>query len=232
MTALGYIRRSKESGQRTVSLETQAAAIHQYADANGLLLAEVLSDDGVSGGKRTRLVRIESAVRRHRARVVVVYHLDRFARDVAALLDTLRAYHRRGVELHVVGRGHVEVESEAGFLLTGVEGLMAEAFRRTVSRKTKDALKRLRSQGRRISRHIEYGYTLASDGLTLTEHPDEQRVLGLIRELGRTCSTRELARRLAEQGITSRGGKPFASSTLSVLLRRTAHNRAVVGTAA
>jgi DNA invertase Pin-like site-specific DNA recombinase len=78
--ALGYVRRSKESGERTVSLETQAAAIRQYAAANGLALDEVLSDDGVSGGRRQRLVRIEAAVRRHRARVVVVYHLDRFAR--------------------------------------------------------------------------------------------------------------------------------------------------------
>jgi DNA invertase Pin-like site-specific DNA recombinase len=52
MTALGYIRRSKESGQRTISLATQEAAIRQCAEANGLALAKVLSDDGVSGGRR------------------------------------------------------------------------------------------------------------------------------------------------------------------------------------
>src|SRR5438552_937309 len=35
-----------------------------------------------------------SAMRWHRAGVVICYHLDRFARDVAALLDTLRVWAR------------------------------------------------------------------------------------------------------------------------------------------
>jgi DNA invertase Pin-like site-specific DNA recombinase len=124
-TALGYVRRSKESGARTVSLDEQVAQIRRYAAAQGWELVEIVTDDGVSGGKRARLTRLETLVRTHRARAVVVYHLDRFARDVAALLDAVHSYSRRGVELHVVGRGRVEVDTASGFLVTGVEGLMA-----------------------------------------------------------------------------------------------------------
>ena len=139
MIALGYVRRSKESSARTVSLEDQRERINAYCVEHGWQLAEVLVDDGVSGGRRERLDRIAARVRAAGARAVVVYHLDRFARDVAALLDSLRAFSRRGVELHVVGRGCIEADTASGFLVTGVEGLMAEHFRRLISEKTRDA---------------------------------------------------------------------------------------------
>ena len=218
MTAVGYVRRSKESGARTVSLEEQAAKIRAYCSERRWSLAEVVTDDGVSGGRRERLVRLATVVRRHRARAVVVYHLDRFARDVAALLDTLRAFSRRGVELHVVGRGRVEADTATGLLLTGVEGLMAEHYRRLIGEKTRDALARLKDRGRRVSGRLPYGYRLALDGLHLEPDPAEQEVLALIRRLGRARSLRALREALAKRGILARNGRPFAVSTLSRLV--------------
>ena len=76
-----------------------------------------------------------------------MYHLDRFARDLAATLDYLRRFARRGVELHVVGRGRVEADTTSGFIVTAVEGLAAEHYRRVISEKTRDALARLRPSG-------------------------------------------------------------------------------------
>src|SRR5580765_620418 len=58
VTAIGYVRRSKESGERTVSLEDQRARIAAYCAERGWLLAEILADDGVSGGNRERLERL------------------------------------------------------------------------------------------------------------------------------------------------------------------------------
>jgi hypothetical protein len=54
MVALGHIRRSKESGARTVSLGDQRAGIADYLPGPGLV--EVLANDGVSGGRRERSV--------------------------------------------------------------------------------------------------------------------------------------------------------------------------------
>lgn len=62
MITLGYIRRSKESGARTVSLEDQQARIEGYCQERGWSLAEVLADDGVSGGRRERLERLAERV--------------------------------------------------------------------------------------------------------------------------------------------------------------------------
>jgi DNA invertase Pin-like site-specific DNA recombinase len=92
--------------------------------------------------------RLAERVRATGARAIVVYHLDRFARDLAGTLDDLRRFARRGVELHVVGRGRVEAETASGFIVTAVEGLAAERYRRLISEKTRDALARLRAAAR------------------------------------------------------------------------------------
>ncbi len=126
LIALGYVRRNKESGARTVSLEDQRARIEAYCQERGWRLTEVLADDGVSGGRRERLERLAERVTTTHARVIVVYPLDRFERDLAATLDYLRRFSRRGVELHVVGRGQVEADTATGFIVTAVEGLAAE----------------------------------------------------------------------------------------------------------
>ncbi len=212
MRAIGYVRRSKESDTKTVSLEGQTEKITSYCNEKGLKLAELVTDDGVSGGDRDRLERLESVVRRHKAQAVVVYHLDRFARDVAALLDKLRAYRKRGIKLHVVGRGEIEVDSATGFLVTGVEGLMAEHYRRLIGEKTRDALARLKAKGRRFSRIVPYGYRITEDGVHLEADSDEQEVIEIIWTA--TGSVRSISKELAARGIVSRNGKPFSSASL------------------
>jgi site-specific DNA recombinase len=213
MVAIGYARRSKESGARTVSLQEQAEQIRRYASQQGWALAEVVVDDGISGGKRSRLARLEAVVRAHRARIVCVYHLDRYARDVAALLDGVRAYSRRGVELHVVGRGRVETESASGFLVTAVEGGLGEHYRRLIGEKTRDSLQHLRARGRVYTRIAPYGYE-AQEG-RLVPHHGEQATLSLIASLrGAGASWRTVCGQLAERGITQRNGQPWSVALL------------------
>ncbi len=219
MIALGYVRRSKESGARTVSLEDQRARIESYCQERGWSLAEVLADDGVSGGRRERLERLAERVKAIRARAIVVYHLDRFARDLAATLDYLRRFARRGVELHVVGRGRVEADTASGFIVTAVEGLAAEHYRRVISEKTRDALARLRAKGRRVSRFAPYGFRLAAGG-RLVANPREQALLGQIGALRRRgLSLRAISRALARRGALARNGRPFGPSTLLGIVR-------------
>jgi site-specific DNA recombinase len=220
MIALGYVRRSKESSDRTISLEDQRARIETYCQEHGWSLAEVLADDGVSGGRRERLERLAERVKATGARAIVVYHLDRFARDLAATLDYLRRFARRGVELHVVGRGRVEADTATGFIVTAVEGLAAEHYRRVISEKTRDALARLRAKGRRVSRFAPYGYRLAPGG-RLVVSSKEQALLGNIGVLrGQGLSLRAISRDLAGRGTLARNGRPFRPSTLLGIVRK------------
>lgn len=218
MVAIGYVRRSKESAYRTVSLEDQTARIRTYCHEQSFSLAEIITDDGVSGGKRTRFERIRAALRRHRARVVVVYHLDRYARDLAGGLDTLDSFARKGVQLHVVGRGRIEAESASGFLTTSVELLMSEHYRRAISEKTRDALARLRSQGRRTSRFPPYGFRFGPDERSLQPVEAEQRAIREARRLRPGRSLRALSAEMAQRGFVARSGRPFSPKVLASLV--------------
>jgi site-specific DNA recombinase len=218
VVALGYVRRSKESGARNVSLEDQHERIVAYCHERGWQLAEVQADDGVSGGRRERLDRLAERVRATKARVIVVYHLDRFARDLAATLDYLRRFARSGVELHVVGRGRVEADTATGFIVTAVEGLAAEHYRRVISEKTRDALARLRAKGRRVSRFAPYGYKLGPQGLLVSD-PKEQTILAEISRLrAGGLSLRAISETLVAGGVLARNGRPFAPMTLARLV--------------
>jgi site-specific DNA recombinase len=226
VVALGYVRRSKESSARTVSLKDQRERIAAYCVDRGWALAAVVTDDGVSGRRRERLVRLDAKVRETGASRVVIYHLDRLARDAAALLDWLERAARRGIELHVVGRGRIETQSASGYLVAGIEGVVAAHYRKVISEKTRHALARLRANGRRVSRFAPYGHRLASGG-RLVVNPKEQAVLVQIatfRRRGR--SLRAISRALAARGVLARNGRPFGPSTLLGLVR----NRTVPNT--
>lgn len=216
--AIAYVRRSKESTEKTVSLADQEARVRAYIEAQGWKVAAVLIDDGISGGKRGRFDRIRQAVAEHRASAVVTYHLDRFARDVAGLLDELRDFSRKGVALHVVGRGRIEIESASGFLTTSIEGVLAEHYRRVIGEKTRDALSRLREQGRRYSNVLPYGFAAEADG-RLVEVVDEQATLGRMFDLrAEGLSLRAISARLAAEGRLARNGKPFAAEVVRALV--------------
>src|SRR5439155_24848960 len=209
---LGYARRSKESTARTVSLEDQRARIETYCQEHEWSLAEVVADDGVSGGRRQRLERLAERVKVAGARVIIVYHLDRFARDLAATLDYLRRFARRGVELHVVGRGRVEADTASGFIVTAVEGLAAEHYRRVISEKTTDALARLRAKGHRVSRFTSYGTRLGPGG-TVVSHPREQAILVKITRLKAAgLSLRAISAALANKPVAPRNVRPVSET--------------------
>ena len=218
MKAVGYVRKSKASTDQSVSLEDQAERIRAYCREQGWPVAEILIDDGISGGKRERFQRIRDALRQHRATVLIVYHLDRFARDLAGGLDTLDGFAKRGVELHVVGRGRIEADTASGFLTTSVELLMAEHYRRAIGEKTRDALARLRAQGRRYSNILPYGYDATPEGF-LVENQAEQRTISRMAALrDQGLPYRAVATELTTEGFVARGGRPFATSSVHKIL--------------
>jgi site-specific DNA recombinase len=108
----------------------------------------------------------------------------------------------------------VEANTASGFIVTAVEGLAAEHYRRVISEKTRDALARLRASGRRVSGRLPYGFRLAADGRTLEPNPEEQAALAAIRRLACGRTVRALSRELAKRGIMTRTGRPFEAKTL------------------
>ena len=222
-TALGYIRRSKKSDDRTVSLEAQRGHILEYCKRQGFDLRHVVEHDGVSGTKRARFAALEAAVAQIRPNLIVVYQLDRLARDVAGLLDYLRSLARRGIRVMETSGNEIKLTEPGDFLSTGVQGLFAEFFPILVSRKTRDALGALRSRGRRYSNLTPFGYRHVQDGVdcegnpicALLEDPNEQTALRIIER----CKINGLGARralgvLRAEGYTGRASLAVIHKTL------------------
>jgi len=76
MRCLAYLRRSKKSDGKAVSLEAQEKAVRAYALSVGLTIADTIKDDGISGGDNDWFKRIYSMLLHNDARAVVCYHVD------------------------------------------------------------------------------------------------------------------------------------------------------------
>lgn len=221
MKAIGYVRVSSvEQVAEGISLELQAERITAYCKEKGWFLVKVVRDAGISGGDRARYARMLETAKESGASRVVVYHFDRFGRDVSGTLEALRAWTKKGIELHVVGRGRIEVETSSGFLQNTVEQMVAEHFRRIISEKTKDAKAKNKAEGKWNGGCVPFGYMLACDRTRLIEKPDEQKAIRLILRLRRMgLSLREVAARVNAEGFRTKAGRSWKAVQVANVIR-------------
>jgi DNA invertase Pin-like site-specific DNA recombinase len=220
--AIGYCRISKAGDAKSVSIATQKAQIASYATSMGWRLASTVEDNGVSGGRRSRFARLDAAVKEHAALFVVCYSLDRLGRDAAGLLDWTASAARRGIQLHVCGRGLIETSSSSGFLGASVEAVVAQHYRIICSEKTRSALTHLRSAGRRWSCRAPYGARWTQDG-GVEPDPAEQAIITRALAL-RTAglSLRKVSAALTAEGLLGRAGRPLSAETVNSIVRANA----------
>lgn len=224
--AVLYLRRSDASNDspRVISLDVQLAACQAHAEANNFQIADIIRDDGVSGGDRERFERILATVRKTRAKIIVVYHLDRFGRDTVGVIEAMRKLSRSGVQLHVAGQGPVEISSSSGLLSTGILALISEHYRLLCSERQRAAKARLRLEGRVCGAIPPLGYRHENGRVVPDER--EQRVIALVvAARQQNVPWRDIPTVLARLGFLSRAGKPFSDNTL-----RDAYRRRIQGT--
>lgn len=221
--AIGYLRVSTD--RQELGPEAQRAAIEAWAARDGISVVGWHVDTGVSGASaieaRPALCAALTALREHKAGVLVVAKRDRVARDVVIAAMVERAAIAAGARV-VSADGTANGDSPADqFMRTVIDG--ASAYERALIRaRTAAALAAKAAKGERIG-EIAYGFRLASDGVHLEEDPAEQAVMMAVRELRAAgLSGRRIVRELATRGVVSRGGRPLALSQVQRLMVRRA----------
>ncbi len=222
--AVGYIRVSTDrQATEGVSLEAQEARLRAWAAANDAELVAVHVDPGLSGGRADNRPELQAALDdacRLRA-ALVFYSLSRVARSTLDTLVISKRLERAGADLVSLTES-IDTTNAAGKMVFRMLAVLAEFERDLVSERTATAMAHLRSQGRRISGAIPFGFDL--DGDRLVPNPAEQETLSLIRQLreeGR--SLRAIAAELEARGIaTKSGGTTWAPKVLAGLLERVA----------
>lgn len=149
---------------------------------------------------------------------VVVYKLDRFARDIIEMVTIHRMIKAKGCRIHSLNDSNADDE-----LYMSIMGAIAQKERETLSIRIKSKLDYKREKGEKLGGKNPYGYVTKKSGdcKKLIPNPDEQPTLNLMMELfDQGLSYRNIARELTRLGHMNRLGKPFQQMTVyNILLR-------------
>jgi DNA invertase Pin-like site-specific DNA recombinase len=224
MRAIGYVRVSTEKqADFGVSLEAQEAKVRAMAVVQGAELTEVIVDAGESAKslQRPGMERLLSLVDAGAVDVVIIAKLDRLTRSVKDLAELLERFTRRDVSLVSVAES-LDTGTAAGRLVLNIMTAVSQWEREAIGERTRDAMRHKRANGERVGT-IRFGFRLAEDGSCLVEDPDEQDVIGRIRELKAAGHTlQEIADELNRQGHTTRHGTAWRFQYVAAVLKAAA----------
>lgn len=209
MTAIGYIRVSTEEQARGgLSLQMQRSKIEAYCELHGLGAPIFFSDEGISGkaiAARPGLkALIERAVQSGQGTHVVIYKIDRIARNVRELLELVEKFDKAGVAFHSVCE-HIDTKSATGRFFMTIIAAIAEWEAGVISERTRDVLQRKRDNGERLGAprfgwKVVYGPDLDVRGRSMphyVEIPEQQQCIERILKLNEQgISGRAIAREL------------------------------------
>lgn len=220
---IGYIRVSTDKqADEGLSLDAQRARIQGMAMAQGISLADVIVDAGVSAKSLDRpgMARLLSLVDAGAVQTILVAKLDRLTRSVGDLIALLERFTRRDVALVSVAES-LDTRSSSGRLVLHIMGSVSQWEREAIGERTREALRYKRAKGERVGT-LPFGAQLAADGVHhpkrcktascpgcvhLEPAPVEQRLLARMRALRADgWTTRQIAADLNAGGAKTRRG--------------------------
>lgn len=225
----GYLRVSTDrQAEQGLGLEVQEQAIRAWAKANGHRITTWARDEGVSGsnGVATRIGLLDAfdAIKGREVAGLVVYRLDRLARDLIVQEQLLAEVKRMG------GQVFSTSEAEAGYLdddpddpsrklIRQVLGAVSEYERAMISLRLRNGRRRKAEKGGFAYGAPALGYR--AEGGALVEVAEELAVVERVRELvGAGESLRSIAEKLTAEGHRTKRGGQWHPETLRRIVAR------------
>lgn len=145
-----YLRIS-EKDQSTYSLDYQERANNDYCHRNGLNPVKVFKDNGESSYTfdRGQWTKLEKQIKENHIEYIIVYHLDRFSRNLAEALTKTRELLHIGVRVRAINE-HFELDdySPDTFISRAIGFMMAEKELLGIRKRTKDGITEATKKGR------------------------------------------------------------------------------------
>lgn len=219
-----YTRCSTEEQATTgVTLAAQEERLRGYCMMTGLEIVTIIREEGVSGriplAQRPGGKELLRLVRSHGVQHIVGLKLDRLFRDAEDCLRQTREWDKAGLTLHLLDLGGqaVNTSSAMGRMMLTMVSAFAELERNLIAERTASALQHKKQQRQAYS-PTPYGYRREDDHLVAD--PLELAVVARIQTLHADgVSLRQIVRVLNEEGVPSKTGRRWHSSTVWYLLR-------------
>jgi DNA invertase Pin-like site-specific DNA recombinase len=232
-----YLRVSTDAqAEHGLGLDVQRQAIRAWARAHGHRITSWHTDSGVSGSNgldfREALPDAVAEVRAGRAAGLVVYRLDRLARDLVLQETLLAEIAAAGGLVFSTMPGEQAVieddpEDPSRRLIRQVLGAVAEYERSLIRLRLRNGRRRKAEQGGYAFGSPPYGYR--AEGRELVPEPAEQVALARIRQLRAVGSSiRQIAVTLTAEGHRPKRGERWHPEIVRRILARDPARRPVV----
>ena len=214
-----YARFSSHS-QTEQSIEGQLRECYEYAKRQDLLVVAEYIDRALTGttDKRPEFLRMIDDSKKKTFDYVLVYQLDRFARNRYDSANYKAKLKKNGVR--VLSAKENITEDASGILIEGVLESMAEYYSAELSQKVKRGIRESYEKGYFIGGYGLFGYDIVDKKWTINEAE-----ASVVREIFERYRYGEKAKSIVERlnmlGIKNKSGKPFTVNSLAKLLRNT-----------
>jgi DNA invertase Pin-like site-specific DNA recombinase len=204
MKAFAYLR---VSGQDQVSgdgFARQLIAIEQFAASQGLQLAKVYREEGVTGTAESRPTLAELMEDASPGDTVIVEKLDRLARDLLVQEAIFSKLMQAGIRLLSATEPDMSQNDPTRKFIRRILGAVAELDKDLIVARLRGARQRVKTATGRCEGRKPYGH-----------RPGEAEVVARIRgwrTAGVSCI--EIARRLNASGTAARGGGQWFETTV------------------
>lgn len=175
MTVYAYMRVSTQEQVDGTSLANQKRECKGLAMTHGVYIDRYIEDGGVSGADPffERLEQHDADLRS--GDVIIVAKLDRFSRDAADALGTIKELQSRGVRLIINGHGDVTDEGNLmARLMLEVMAVFAGHERRVIKERQKVGQANKRAAGGHIGGSAPFGYDIVGRGKNAQLVPNEK----------------------------------------------------------
>jgi len=205
MTTYAYMRVSTLEQVDGTSLSNQKRECKGLAMTGGLYIETYIEDKGVSGATSFFERMTAHNVTLKAGDVVIVAKLDRFSRDAADALNTIKVLKGQGVRLIINGHGDVTDDTNImARLILEVMAVFAGHERRVIKSRQKDGQAAKKARGGHIGGSAPFGYRVEGKGHKAELVADEQQQAGLVtaREMfAGGMSLRKISEQLKDSGV-------------------------------
>jgi len=165
MTKYAYMRVSTLEQVDGTSLSNQKRECKGLAMTGGLYIETYIEDKGVSGATSFFDRMTAHNVTLKAGDVVIVAKLDRFSRDAADALNTIKVLKGQGVRLIINGHGDVTDDTNImARLILEVMAVFAGHERRVIKSRQKDGQAAKKARGGHIGGSAPFGYRVEGKG--------------------------------------------------------------------
>lgn len=224
----GYVRVSTdEQAEQGYGIQTQTARIESYAQALGLDLGEIITDDGYSGAtlERPGLEKLLQKVEAGDVEGVIIFKLDRLSRSLRNLLNIYsESFERYNVALISVSE-QFDTSSASGRMFFQMLGSFSEFERAVITERMTEGRRQKAKKGGYAGGRPPIGYQAGDHTKALEIESEGAKTVRMILQLKEeqpSLTLQELANTINNRGRRTAQGKRFHSMQIKRILDRKA----------